>query len=254
MLRFDNELHVIKLIKLTSNKMVRIMTEKYDFEKAWLTKFSNCLNKSVGEEIKTEIMKGSEILSQDSNRKEIINWSKTALNKLDALVDESQRIDIMTGCACHYPREKLEIIRNEYEKTRKISIAHKMLQDQFESLLRDDLGLDKEVIKDIVDNGWGSAGIIRKNTIIATKIPKSGNLAEYFNEPDPERRRQLYCHCPRVRDVLKEAEKLSPTYCYCGAGFYKDIWETILQKSVKVTLLESVMKNDDVCKFAIYLS
>jgi predicted hydrocarbon binding protein len=54
-----------------------------------------------------------------------------------------------------------------------------------------------------------------------------------------------------VRDALKTGETLSPTYCYCGAGFYQGIWETILQQPVEVELLESVLEGDEVCKVAI---
>lgn len=99
----------------------------------------------------------------------------------------------------------------------------------------------------------GLAGVKKGDTIIATKIPKSGYLAEYMKETDPKKKRQLYCHCPRVRDVLKIKETISPTYCYCGAGFYKGIWEKILQKPVEVELLKSVLKGDDVCRIAVYL-
>ena len=42
-------------------------------------------------------------------------------------------------------------------------------------------------------------------------------------------------------------------YCYCGAGFYKGIWETILGEQVRVEVLESVMMGGDVCKIAIHL-
>jgi len=42
-------------------------------------------------------------------------------------------------------------------------------------------------------------------------------------------------------------------YCYCGAGFYKGIWETILREPVRVEVLESVMHGGDVCKIAIHL-
>ena len=91
------------------------------------------------------------------------------------------------------------------------------------------------------------------NTIIAIKIPKSGYLVEYMKETDPEKKRQYYCQCPRIRDVLKTSETISTTYCYCGAGFYKGIWEEILQKPVEVEVLESVLQGDEVCKIAVYL-
>jgi predicted hydrocarbon binding protein len=157
------------------------------------------------------------------------------------------------GCACRYPESELKEIRKAYEETGDIDEAHQMLQERFEFLLRNVLGLSDELFEDVVGRGWGAAGIRRGNEIIATKIPKSGHLVEYLNATDTDERRQLYCHCPRVRDVLKASETLSPTYCYCGAGYYKGIWEEIVQRPVEVEVLESVLKGDEVCKVAIRL-
>lgn len=230
------------------------MSVEFDFEKYWLAKFVKCLDDVPEEEIRKEVMKGSERLSKNSNRGEVINWFKESMEKLDSLVDEKRRIDIMTGCACQYPKSDLQEIRKIYEETKDIDVVHQMLQKQFISFLKNSLRLDAELVEAIVNREWGLAGIKKGNTIIATKIPKSGNLLEYVKETDPERKRALYCHCPRVRDVLKTSDRrLSTTYCYCGAGFYKGIWEEILQKPVKVKVLETVMKGDDVCKIAVYL-
>ena len=88
---------------------------------------------------------------------------------------------------------------------------------------------------------------------MATKIPKSGYLIEYMKETDPDLKRQYYCHCPRVRDTMRASEIISPTYCYCGAGFYKGIWEEILQRPVEVEVLESVLAGGEVCKIAVHL-
>ncbi len=109
------------------------------------------------------------------------------------------------------------------------------------------------MVADVVARGWGSAGVREGNTIIATKIPKSGYLRQYLEEDDPDRRRAYYCHCPRIRAVLQTSERISPTYCYCGAGFYQGIWERILGQPVEVEVLESVLKGDDVCKVRVYL-
>jgi hypothetical protein len=100
------------------------------------------------------------------------------------------------------------------------------------------------------------AGVRDGDGITTIKIPKSRNLVEYMEERDPERRRQLYCHCPRVRDALKRGGSdlsgaIAETYCYCGAGFYKGIWEEILQAPVGVDVVESVLKGDDVCRIAV---
>jgi len=224
-----------------------------DFEQAWLAKFSGCLQRSGGEEIQKAVMEGSEGLSSQSSRQEVIDWSRKAMERLDSLMGEERAREIMVGCACQYPKSALQAIREEYEATGDIDLAHQMLQEQFESLLKESLQLDDELIAEIVGRGWGSAGVREGNTIIAIKIPKSGYLVEYMKETDPERRRQYYCHCPRIRDVLKTSETISPTYCYCGAGFYQGIWEEILQRPVRVQVLESVLRGDEVCKIAIHL-
>jgi predicted hydrocarbon binding protein len=176
------------------------------------------------------------------------------MDKLDGLIDADKRVDIMTGCACEYPKSELQGIRKKYEDTKNVELCHEMLQKKFVSFLKDTLHLDRDMINEIVDRGWGVAGRLEGNKIIATKIPKSGYLNEYMKETDPEKKRAIYCHCPRIRDALRTGAQISPTYCYCGAGFYKGIWEEILQKPVVVRILESVIKGDHVCKVAVSLA
>jgi predicted hydrocarbon binding protein len=224
-----------------------------DFEKAWLAKFSRQLDEKAGRKIREKIMRGSEDLSMGSNREDVIRWSKRAMELLDSVVEGKNRKEIMTGCACQYPGSQLQEIREAFEKTRDVDTVYQMLQDQFESFLKDELELEDHVINEIITRGWGLAGIKKGNTITATKIPKSGYLKQYMEEQDPTRRRALYCHCPRVRDAVQSGVDISPTYCYCGAGFYKGIWEYVLQNPVEVELLKSVLAGNDCCEIAIYL-
>jgi len=230
------------------------MSEEFDFEKYWLDKFSKCLNEIAGEDIRKKILAGSENFTESTNIGEIFSWSQNAMKKLDSLFDEEKRIDIMTGCACQYPKQELQVIKKRYEETNDIDLIHQMLQEKFENFLKNTLKLNEEYFNFIVNRGWGLAGVKKENTIVATKIPKSGNLIEYMKESDPEKKRAHYCHCPRVRDALKTpGARISPTYCNCGAGFYKGIWEEILQKPVRVEVLESVLNGGNVCKIAIHL-
>ena len=229
------------------------MSEDVDFERAWLAKFSTLLEEVAGEEIRAEVVQGSASLSVASSRDEVIQWTQGAMERLDSLVDGATGRAILAGCACQYPKASLQRARKAYEESGDIDLAHRLLQEQFESFLREALELDEELVEDVVHRGWGSAGVKEGSRIIATKIPKSGHLMEYLHEADPARKRQMYCHCPRVRDALKSSVSISPTYCYCGGGFYKGIWEEILQQPVEVELLESVLQGDDVCKFAVHL-
>jgi predicted hydrocarbon binding protein len=230
------------------------MAQESDFEKAWLDKFARSLEKTAGVQVRTKVMEGSAALCATSERSEIIRWTREAMERLGLLVDEPREQAILLRCACQYPKPDLQEMRREYAATRDLDRVHRMLQEQFETFLRQVLKLADDQVADVVSRGWGSAGKKQGNTIIATKIPKSGNLLVYLGESDPEKRRQLYCHCPRIRHTVGTGETLSPTYCYCGAGFYKGLWEEILQQSVEVTVLESVLAGDEVCRFAIRLS
>jgi hypothetical protein len=229
------------------------MSDTLDFEQAWLGKLSTCLREVSGREIQQKVMAGSEGLSMASSRQEVIQWSQRAMERLESLVDKEAQRQIMTGCACQYPRTELAAARQTWEATRDLERVHAMLQSEFESFLEQTLELDEALIQEIVARGWGLAGVRHGDTIIATKIPKSGLLVKYMQETDPDLKRQYYCHCPRIRDVMQRKDTLSSTYCYCGAGYYQGIWEEILQQPVKVELLESVLQGDDLCKVAIYL-
>ena len=229
------------------------MESKLDFEQAWLGKFAAALDEIAGGQVCEEVMQGSKELSSASARNDVICWSRQAMERLTSLVDGKQARDVMTSCACQYPKADLRDVRLAYEETGDVDVALAMLQEKFETFLRGTMHLEEGMIEQIISNAWGSAGVRDDNTIIATKIPKSGYLVEYMNETDPDKKRALYCHCPRIRDVLKTSETIPPIYCYCGAGFYKVMWEEILQESVEVELLESVLKGDNVCRVAIHL-
>ncbi|MGB3713331.1 MAG: DUF6144 family protein [Candidatus Promineifilaceae bacterium] len=229
------------------------MNDVQDFERVWLSKFAKCLDQEVGEEVRKYIMDGNDQFSSSTSPEDVIQWTRDAMQRLDRSVDEPHRRAVMTGCACLYPASELQEIKAIYENSHDLELVCAMLQERFETSLRSDMGLEEELIDEVVKQGWGPAGLRDGKTIIVTKIPKSGNLEAYLGEPDSEIRRQLYCHCPRVRDAVSKSEELPITYCYCGAGFYKALWEEIIQEPVYVEVLESVLAGDDVCKIAVYL-
>ncbi len=230
------------------------MSEDFDFDKYWLRVFSMCLDDEVDEEIKREILAGSENISSETDRKEVFQWTKNALSKLDKYVDNKTKNDILTGCACQYPRKNLQELKKLYAETKDLILVHKKMQEYFESFLDESLKIEENYKEEIIKRDMGMAGKLEGRKIIATKIPKSAFIKDWFEETDNLKKRAIYCHCPRIRDVMDKAENELPMYhCYCGAGFYKVIWEEILQKPVKVEVLETVMNGGEVCKIAIYL-
>jgi len=58
------------------------------------------------------------------------------------------------------------------------------------------------------------------------------------------------CVCPIG---VKETEKLiSKTYCNCSLGWMKSLFKTLLDKSVKVELIESIISGGKTCQFVIH--
>jgi len=223
-----------------------------DFEKYWQDKMAYNLEKELGKSTAEKIMLGSEGINSESNGDEVIFWTQKAMIKLDELASDLSKQKVMMACGCHYPATDLLNIKKSIPKSDKIKSAHAVLQDRFEKLL-DNLGLTKAQKEKVIKLDMGSAGIMKGNEIIATKIPKSEHLLSYLNEQDPQKRREMYCHCNRVRDAIAKGIEISETYCYCGAGFYQSIWETILEQPVQVELIESILKGDEFCKYKITL-
>ncbi|MBN1948888.1 MAG: hypothetical protein JW784_04020 [Candidatus Cloacimonetes bacterium] len=229
------------------------MKSDFDFELYWLDKLRNNLNKIAGNSITNQIMAGSEELNKASSSGKIIRWTQLAMLRMEELISDRQCREVMTSCACHYSQEELLNLKNLYRETRNLDLIIRKLQELFEHFLRDKLNLEEKYIQQVIDNGWGVAGVRNGKRIIATKIPQSGFLIDYLQETDPEKKKQYYCHCPRIRKIIGTGEKISPGYCYCGAGFYRNIWEVILGQPVEVELLKSILKGDEVCQFAIHL-
>jgi len=228
-------------------------TPSLDFESAWQSKLTSGLDQHLEPKERDRVLTGGELLTMESSPKDKIIWSCEMLNRLEEVAGEKARQDIMTGCACQYPKADLDPARDIFLKTRDVDQVIDLLQAKFEGFLRDILKLDEELIHELIRRGWGVAGVREGRKIVSTKIPKSSYIVEYFKAENPLEKRKLYCHCPRVRDGVGDDPQLPLEYCYCGAGFYQGIWETILQVPVQVEVLESVMMGGDVCKIAIHL-
>jgi hypothetical protein len=224
-----------------------------DFERSWQGKLSKAIDALADEAARRRIMEGGESLTSHSPSGDVVAWSSAAVEKMVGRIGEANAREVLTRCACRYPDADLQDIRREFALRGDIDRAIRMLRDRFESFLRGTLLLDEARIADVLAWGWGPAGVRQGDAIIATKIPKSEFLAAFLEEKDPGKRRAYYCHCPRVRAAVERGEKIPGVYCYCGAGFYKGIWETILQKPVQVEVLESVLQGGDLCRVAIHM-
>jgi len=214
-----------------------------DFEKQWLHKL-RCGLQEVGRE---------DLLDQAlKSHAEDVEWSADLMQLLKQELTKEQLVDVMCGCACLAGKDYLTILREEYSQTKDIERVHSMLQEYFEKTIREYKNLSDEEMSYLKSNDMGMAGVLHGNVITAVKIPKE--FHEFFKTDDVMKKRYNYCHCPRIREALLTLDSpVDENYCYCGAGFYRNIWEFILQHPVKVRVVESLMQGNELCKIEIMI-
>jgi predicted hydrocarbon binding protein len=59
-----------------------------------------------------------------------------------------------------------------------------------------------------------------------------------------------HCYCG---SVSKTKEPISSTYCHCSCGWFRQLFETLLERSVTVELISSIVQGDEKCQFRIVM-
>lgn len=221
----------------------RLTKNNDPFGQQWLNKLKNGLDKIGKSSLYDDIQK----LIADPD---LIDWTQNLMIFLSENLADTEIKEVMCSCACRKPKGDIVHIRDEYTRSHDLKRVHTMLQESFEGFIKVYKNLGEDQMNFLRRSGWGLAGKLEGNVIKSIKIPK--DFHNYFKEEDKLKKRYYYCHCPRIRESILANKPIDSHYCYCGAGFYKDIWEFILNREVDVEILKSVIKGDDVCQIAIY--
>lgn len=215
------------------SKYVTELQLPYGFHR--MERLDENLARHAGEQVRREVMAGVEAYETASPR-ERAAWFQRAIERLDALVeDEATRCDVMISCAHRFPLWRIEALRAEYERSGDI--------DALLETMRADRTLG--------DLSWYEAPVRKGNVIWVTKDPFDPE--KHRQATDTNEKRAAYCHCGVLKETLLEGVTMSRTYCYCGAGWYQQTWEGILQRPVRIEVVRSVLQGDDDCTFAIHL-
>ncbi len=202
----------------------------------WDELLTTNVDRVLGEEAARHVMQGDEALTIESTVAERFRWVKGAMERLEGLADEQERYEILSKCAHVFPASQLEKLRAVYEDTKART------GDVLEAV-------DAVIAFMDEDPGWGAPPRREGSVIYSAKKPRD---PEGYEKAESElERRQAYCYCPLVREHLEEGVPL--TFCYCGAGWFRQQWETAIGEPVTIEVLSSVLKGDDVCEFGIRL-
>ena len=202
----------------------------------WNRLLSRNLERVLGKETRREVMRGSDELALSSTVDKRFQWVKGVIERLNKLADEGQKYDILSSCAHIFPGEQIEKLKVIYEKARNKTDDPRKAIDAVIEFMGE-------------DPGWGERPLRKENVIYSTKQPRDPQGYEKAKS-DAEKRR-AYCFCPLVRNHLDKG--MSNTFCYCGAGWYRQQWEGAIGKPVRIEVVKSVLNGDDVCRFAIHL-
>jgi len=109
-----------------------------------------------------------------------------------------------------------------------------------------------EVLELVKGNQEIQNGVRHGDKIYVSKIPFAPK--QYLTEKDPVMKRYHACHCQLVRTAIRDGKpKISPVFCYGSGGYEKLPYDVIFDEPVKIELLESALKGDMRCRFAIII-
>jgi effector-binding domain-containing protein len=195
----------------------------------WTHLFSENLQRVLGEEVAKQVMQGSETITVESSMDERCAWIRGAMDTLDEVADDAQKYEALTPCAHVFPQSLIDIGKEVYQRNHDID----------------------ELIDFMLNGHPGFSKLIEKegDILYATKRPADSDT--YDKATTSAEKRKAACFCPMIRHKLDAG--ISPTFCNCSAGWFRQTWEGILGKPVQVEILETVLKGDEFCRFAIHL-
>jgi hypothetical protein len=168
---------------------------------------------------------------------------------------------LLSACLRDLPDEYFLDEREKYIKSADIDEylrnKHQSFVEQLQKCQRDGVLFFSQEITDVVveyvqDHQEFECGVREGNLLYITKIPY--NTKQYLVETDPIMKRFYACHCPWARQAIKNGNlRLNSVFCNCSGGFSKKPWEVIFGQTLQVDLLESALKGDFCCRFAVHL-
>jgi len=225
-----------------------------------LDKLSETLKQTVGENKRNEIFEGIELPPLGTDSKDKPKVTKKIMERLEATLDKKTLKEIMSSGLDVGPKEWYSPMREKFLKSKSIDDFLKKRHEEAVELLEKHSReksmfyaqeINEEVVEYIRNNPAIMGGVREGDTVYETKIPYM--TKKYLREKDEKMKRYYACHCAWVREAIKSGLEISPNFCYCSAGYHKRPWDIIFDQPVKADVIETVLKGDLVCRFAIHI-
>jgi hypothetical protein len=179
------------------------------------------VEKSAGESVKKKIMEGSRELTATSKKEKVSTWVKEAMARMDALLDEKTRSEIMKNCGYNCALHNKRVIDGAKKRRMKFKSLEEFMEAE------------------------------QRKPMVGTKLAKEGGRWYWYFIPQSFKT-PMRCFCGLLRG-LPPSETISRSYCQCSKGFVEKYWEGVVGKPVSVDLLQSAISGAKECKFAIHV-
>ena len=183
------------------------------------------------------------------------------IDRLISLLGYDQVELLLSACLRDLPDEYFQQNREMFLTARDIdeyllrkhqALINELKKCQDEDVLFFAQEITNEVVRYVQEHPETESGVRHGNILFITKIPF--NARKYLIETDPILKRFYACHCPWARYAIKKGDiQLNPVFCNCSGGFSKKPWEVIFGQTLHVEVLESALKGDNRCRFAVHL-
>ncbi|MHA2203671.1 MAG: hypothetical protein ACW991_08270 [Candidatus Hodarchaeales archaeon] len=259
---WDNYVNIYRYGYFKKNNLLIIASMEVIDGGEVMMNFSQQLIDKFGEEVRNDVFGELEVPPLGIHPKRKPTFTKELIERFLEKVDQNKCVEFLAnGLRDKYP-DSYKSAREKYLKAENIDEFLKIKRQDFINTLKthheeETLFFTQEINTQVIEyvksqEGMTEAGIREGNKVIMTKIPYMAK--QYLNATDEREKRYYYCHCPWIREgLLEENQPVDPVFCNCSGGYYKNFWEAVLDQPVTVELLESVLKGDSVCKFALHL-
>ncbi len=183
----------------------------------WLDSFRHHFDGLIDGEIKDKVLEGWQRVGEFS-KEELSHWLKGVIERLDALVDEPMREQLMERCG-HECADMNSAVESAIEKRKQFSSLDEYLEAE----------------QQVAYTGY--------------KVERDGQILYVYYRPGDIGKK---CFCS-LWHGLRDDENVSLTWCNCSRSHVEKIWSGVLGKPVKVELLESRIVGSQECKFAVHL-
>jgi hypothetical protein len=224
--------------------------------------FSKRLKEEFSEEFRNEIFEGMDLPPLGISPKEKPEYTKKLVNRFVEKTDEQTcEIFLAKGLRDSYyewrkpDRERFLNSKNidEFMEEKRKRQIEGLEKHRDEGTLYFTQEINNDVVEHVKNDPRIETGIRKGEVIIATKIPHE--TIKFLKETDPKMKAYFYCHCPWVKEAIKDGtvDEIPNVFCNCSGGYYKSYWEIVLDQPIDVKTVKTVINGDPVCEFEIYL-